>query len=81
MTQPHTDSKAGGKGARSLSGNLKIAGMAIVALVVLIIVLQNTEAVQTDILFFSITMPRAALLFGCLVIGFVLGILVSFRRK
>jgi uncharacterized integral membrane protein len=64
-----------------MAQKLKIAGMAIVALLVLIIVLQNTEAVQTDLLFLSITMPRAVLLFGTLVIGFVLGILASLRRR
>jgi uncharacterized integral membrane protein len=79
MTSANADAKAGGKGR--LSRNLKIGGMAVVALVVLIIVLQNTEAVQTDILFLKITMPRAVLLFGTLVIGFVLGILASFRRR
>jgi hypothetical protein len=42
-------------------------------------VLQNTEAVETKILFINITMPRAALLFVNLVIGFVVGFLVAGR--
>jgi uncharacterized integral membrane protein len=55
--------------------------MAIVALLVLIVVLQNTESVQTDVLFISISMPRAVLLFGTLVIGFLLGLLATLRRE
>ena len=53
--------------------------MAIIALLVLIVVLQNTESVRTDLLFVSITMPRAVLLFVTFVIGFLLGLFV--RRR
>lgn len=56
---------------------IKIAGIAILALVVLVIVLQNTEAVDTRILFVTLTMPRAALLFGTLVVGFIIGIFTA----
>ena len=56
---------------------LRIAGIALLALVVLIVVLQNTESVETKILFFSITMPRAALLFGALVVGFIIGVFAA----
>jgi len=52
---------------------------AAVGLLVVIVVLQNTEAVETRVLFTSITMPRAALLFGTLVIGFALGVLTAGR--
>lgn len=52
---------------------------AALAILVLIVVLQNTENVETRILFTSITMPRAALLFGTLVIGFALGVLTAGR--
>lgn len=48
------------------------------SLLILIVVLQNTEPVVTKILFISITMPRAVLLFGTTMIGFALGVLVSF---
>ena len=63
----------------SIARRLKYAGMAIIALLVLIIVLQNTESVRTDLLFVSITMPRAVLLFVTFVIGFLLGLFV--RRR
>jgi uncharacterized integral membrane protein len=56
---------------------LKIAAIALLALFVLIVVLQNTESVETKILFFSITMPRAALLFGALVVGFIVGVFTA----
>jgi uncharacterized integral membrane protein len=50
---------------------------AVLALVIVIVVLQNTEQVETKLLFVSVTMPRAALLFGTLVVGFVLGALMG----
>ena len=65
----------------SLATRLRYGALAIVALLVLIIVAQNTESVQTNLLFFSITLPRAVLLFITFLIGFVLGWLVHFRRR
>jgi uncharacterized integral membrane protein len=56
---------------------LKIVGVAVVALVVVVVVLQNTQAVQTKLLFFTVTMPNAALLFGTLIIGFAIGVLTA----
>jgi uncharacterized integral membrane protein len=56
---------------------IKIAGVALLALLVLIVVLQNTEAVETRVLFVTVTMPRAALLFGALVVGFIIGIFTA----
>ena len=55
----------------------KISAIALLAMLVLIVVLQNTESVETKILFFSITMPRAALLFGALVVGFIIGVFTA----
>ena len=57
----------------------KIIAAAVLAILILIIVLQNTEAVETRIFFTTITMPRAALLFGTLVVGFVVGLLTAGR--
>ena len=59
----------------------KLIVAAVLAVLVLIVVLQNTEAVETRILFVTLTMPRAALLFGALIVGFVLGLLTSTRRQ
>ncbi len=59
----------------------KMISTAILALLGVIIILQNTEPVETRILFLSITMPRAILLIGTTLIGFALGVLVSFFFK
>jgi uncharacterized integral membrane protein len=61
----------------------KLTSIAILTLLGVIIILQNTEPVETRLLFVSITMPRAILLMGTTLIGFALGILVSFffQRK
>jgi uncharacterized integral membrane protein len=62
---------------------LKLVAIAILALLGVIIILQNTAPVETKLLFFSITMPRAILLVGTTLIGFALGVLASFfiQRK
>ncbi len=57
----------------------KIVVMAVIGLLVLVVVLQNTEAVKTKILFLTVTMPGAALLFGTLLIGFALGVVAAGR--
>ena len=61
----------------------KMISIAILTILGVIIILQNTEPVETRILFLSIIMPRAILLMGTTLIGFALGILVSFffQRK
>ena len=46
----------------------------IVTLLILIVVLQNTQAVETKLLFVTVTMPRALLLIVTLLAGFILGI-------
>jgi uncharacterized integral membrane protein len=60
---------------------LKIIVLTIVAVLVVIVVLQNTDPVHTEILFVTITMPRAILLFVTLVAGFGIGIAVATHRK
>jgi lipopolysaccharide assembly protein A len=52
----------------------------LIASFVLIVILQNTEPVETRVLFLSVTMPRAVLLLVTTVIGFLLGILWSVRH-
>ena len=42
-----------------------------------IVILQNTAAVETNILFFTITMPRAVLLFITAVVGYAIGALTT----
>ncbi len=58
--------------------------LVVLAVLAVIIMLQNTQMMETRILFITISMPRALLLFVTLMVGFGLGILValtSFRRK
>lgn len=64
--------------------NAKTILIAVAALLGIIIILQNTESVQTNILFMAITMPRAVLLFVTLLLGVIIGVLSSFwfgRKK
>jgi uncharacterized integral membrane protein len=56
---------------------LKVVAIAAIALVTVIVVLQNTQAVETKLLFLTLTMPNAALLFGTLIIGFAIGVLTA----
>lgn len=56
----------------------KAITLVILALFGMVIVLQNTETVETRLLFWSISMPRAVLLLGTSLIGFAAGIIVSF---
>lgn len=51
--------------------------MLVLAVLVVIVLLQNTEAVETRLLFATVIMPRALLLFTTALVGFALGILVS----
>ncbi|MBI9016195.1 MAG: LapA family protein [Phycisphaerae bacterium] len=53
--------------------NFKMISVVVVSLLVLIIALQNTQSVETKLLFVTVTMPRAFLLFITFVFGFVFG--------
>jgi uncharacterized integral membrane protein len=44
---------------------------------VVFVVFQNTQAVETRVLFLTLTLPNAALLFGTLIIGFAIGVLTA----
>ena len=55
----------------------------VVAILAIIIALQNTQAVETKLLLVTITMPRAVLLFVTLLVGSALGLVsaVWFSRR
>lgn len=55
----------------------RIVVAAVIAIVAMIVVLQNTQSVQTRLLFVTLTMPAAVLLFVTLVVGFVLGLIAA----
>lgn len=56
---------------------VRLVAALVLAVLVVIVVLQNTDTVDTRILFVTVTMPRAVLLFTTALIGFATGILVS----
>lgn len=55
----------------------KLIVIGVVAALVLILLFQNRQSVDTRLLFFTITMPRALLLAITAVLGFVAGVVVS----
>ncbi|MCE5267869.1 MAG: hypothetical protein LLG00_08280 [Planctomycetaceae bacterium] len=59
------------------TNKVKIVAIAVIALVALVVILQNTQAVETKLLFLKVTMPNAALLFGALIVGFAIGVLTA----
>jgi putative membrane protein len=61
----------------SLKAKVNIAVATVLAVLSLIVILQNTAPVETKILFMTITMPRAGLLAVTLLIGVVSGILLT----
>lgn len=64
-----------------INPRVKLVILSVLAALGLLIILQNTESVETRILFARIVMPRAALLFLTLLIGFLLGVLTSWRAS
>ena len=56
----------------------KLGVIAVVTILAVVVILQNTAAVETRVLFVTVTMPRAVLLVLALAVGFVLGLLFSF---
>jgi uncharacterized integral membrane protein len=57
--------------------NLKIIVASILAILVAIMMVQNREAVATHLLFATIVMPHAVLLFITAAAGFALGALLT----
>lgn len=61
---------------------VKVFVFGVVALLAIIIFFQNTESVNTQILFAKIEMPRAMMLIFTLLLGFVMGMVASaFLRR
>ena len=63
--------------SKGTMNKLKLIAIGVLALLVLVVVLQNTQAVETKLLFLTLTLPNAALLFGMLIIGFAIGVLTA----
>ncbi|MGB0578116.1 MAG: LapA family protein [Limisphaerales bacterium] len=66
--------------ADGVKANLKMTGISLLAILMLVIILQNTEDVVTQILWVEISMPRALLLLLTFAVGFGLGYLFFYRR-
>ena len=56
----------------------RLIATVVLAVLVVIVVLQNTETVETRLLFATVTMPRAVLLLTTALVGFALGVLTAF---
>lgn len=58
---------------------IKLIILLTLAIGVLVLVLQNTQTVETQLFFVTVTMPLAALIALTTLIGFAAGILVALR--
>ena len=63
--------------ARFTMNKFKLIVAGVILLLVVIVLLQNTEAVETKILFLTITMPRVLLLLVTFILGFVGGLIAA----
>ena len=61
----------------------KLIAIIVISILAFIIFLQNTESVETNILFTKVVMPRAILLISTFLVGFVAGLITKnlFLRK
>lgn len=66
--------------ADGVKANLKLTGISVLVIIVLITILQNTDAVVTQILWVNIEMPLAFLLFITFAVGFGGGYLLFYLR-
>jgi len=65
------------KSKSSTMVKVKVIVLLVLLIIAFVIVLQNTEAVETKLIFATVTMPRALLLFTTTIIGFAAGVLVA----
>ena len=61
--------------------DLKLITAAIVAILVATLVVQNTEPVETHLLFATVAMPHAVLIFISAAAGFALGVLLTMSLR
>ena len=55
----------------------KLIAISVLTGLVLVIILQNTDSVETHLLFYPITMPLAVLLLGTAMLAFMAGVVVT----
>ena len=56
---------------------VKLIAIIVISILAFIIFLQNTESVETKILFMQVSMPRAILLILTFIVGFVAGTITT----
>ena len=56
---------------------VKLIAIVVISILAFIIFLQNTESVETRILFMKVAMPRAILLISTFLVGFVAGLITT----
>lgn len=56
---------------------LRLIVLVVLTVLIVVLALQNTETVDTRLLFATVSMPRAVLIFTSAAIGFLLGVLAS----
>jgi uncharacterized integral membrane protein len=61
--------------------NFKLIMTSVLAILVAILVVQNREPVETHLLFATVAMPHAVLLFIASAAGFALGVLLTMSLK
>ena len=59
--------------------HIKLILISVLIIIAAVLTIQNTHPVDTRILFFTITMPRAVLLLLMTLIGFVIGVFTVFH--
>ena len=64
------------RGRKKMNKNkVKFIIVLVISVLALILILQNTKAVETKVLFMTITMPRALLLLITFLVGFIAGLI------
>jgi uncharacterized integral membrane protein len=61
--------------------DLKLITASVLAILVAILVFQNTEPVETHLLFGTVAMPHAVLIFISSAAGFALGVLLTMSLR
>lgn len=62
-------------------GRIKIGAIVLLSIAILVVVLQNTESVETKLLFVTVEMPRAVLIGVTFVVGGICGLLLASRMN
>ena len=59
---------------------IKVIIIILLAILLIVFVLQNTEIVNVNFFFWDLSIPRALLLFVCFAVGLIFGLLIPSSR-